>query len=289
MLITGQSLVLYSRLHIVLGAEHNRLLKGVKWMIIINGIIFHISTEVVLLGAYYARPNTTFAEAYKYIEKIQMTGFTVQELIISGIYVWKTLDIIRVTSSASSIATGRKTRTARIMWQLFGINVLIVIMDVALLVLEFTGRHVFGQALKGAVYSVKLKLEFAILSKLVTLTSRDRNTSEATFTGAFEDCGGITGLGVDVRNVERGRSIFNSDPPKPTTLGRSTQADIPKGDAAYIERTSGSADGSGLDDVPLARHATFSTITPTISRDEQRRRQTRDDDLYANALRGMSG
>ncbi|KAM0723395.1 hypothetical protein Q7P37_000381 [Cladosporium fusiforme] len=288
MVVTGQSLVLYSRLHVVLGAEHHKLLRGVKWMIIINGIIFHVPTEVVLFGAYYAHPNFGFAEAYKYIEKVQMTGFTVQELIISGLYVWKTLDIIHATTSASSSTGPKKKRTSRIMWQLFGINVFIVIMDVALLVFEFQGRHVFGQALKGAIYSVKLKLEFAILSKLVALTSRNRHASEATFTHAFGECSSNTGPNAGIQDVERGRSIFTMGSPQPLTLIRSPQADFGKGEVAYIERVSGSGDGLGLDNVPLSRQATFSTITPSISHDEQKRRRKMDEDLYASALRGMS-
>ena len=43
-MVTGQSLVLYSRLHVVLGKGHQRLLKAVKWMIIIDGVVFHVST-----------------------------------------------------------------------------------------------------------------------------------------------------------------------------------------------------------------------------------------------------
>lgn len=45
MMVTGQSLVLYSRLHVVVGKTYVNLLKGVKWMIIIDAIVFHVSTE----------------------------------------------------------------------------------------------------------------------------------------------------------------------------------------------------------------------------------------------------
>jgi hypothetical protein len=45
MMVTGQSLVLYSRLHVVLGKGNWKILRAVKWMIIINGIVFHLSTE----------------------------------------------------------------------------------------------------------------------------------------------------------------------------------------------------------------------------------------------------
>jgi len=289
MMVTGQSLVLYSRLHVVLGQENQKLLKFVKWMIIINGIVFHVSTIVVLFGAYYATQQTAFADAYKYIEKIQMTGFTLQELILSGLYVWKTLDIIRATSNASATGTiNRKKRTSRIMWQLFSINVLIVIMDVALLVIEYQDRHVFQQALKGVIYSVKLKMEFAILSKLVALTSRDGGSSQATFTGAFEDYNG-TDDSSRQRRTTRGRSKTTQESPRPLEPVHSARVDLEKHEMAYVERASGSGEGLTLDGPPLARHTTRSSITQGATVDEKQKRRTIDEDLYASALRGLSG
>lgn len=256
-------------------------------MIIINGIVFHVSTEVVLFGAYYAAQHTAFADAYKYIEKIQMTGFTIQELILSGLYVWKTLDIIHATASATTAATfNRKKRTSRIMWQLFSINVLIVIMDVALLVIEYQDRHVFQQALKGVIYSVKLKMEFAILSKLVALTSRDGGSSQATFTGAFEDYNAAEDLGRH-RSTARSRSM--KEFPRPLEPVHNPRMDLEKHEIAYVERASGSGEGMTLDGGPLARHTTRSTITPGTTVDEQQKRRTIDEDLYASALRGLSG
>lgn len=43
-MVTGQSVVLYSRLGIVLGPERAGILRAAKWMIIIDAIIFHIPT-----------------------------------------------------------------------------------------------------------------------------------------------------------------------------------------------------------------------------------------------------
>lgn len=283
MMVTGQSLVLYSRLHVVLGQANHKLLHGVKWMIIIDGVVFHVSTIVVLFGAYYAAQQTAFAAAYKYIEKIQMTGFTVQELILSGLYVWKTLDIIRASSSTSTTAAAnKKKRTSRIMWQLFSINLIIVLMDIALLVIEYQDRHVFQQALKGVIYSVKLKMEFAILSKLVSLTSRNGSSSEATFTGAFEDYNGIT-TSSQRRETARGRSTCTQESPRPLEPVESEKYDM-----SYVERASGSGDGTALDGTPLARYKTHPTSLHGATHEEQRKRRTMDEDLYANALRGLS-
>jgi hypothetical protein len=44
LMVSGQSFVLYSRLWIVSGLGHHRLLTAVKWMIIIDGSVFHGTT-----------------------------------------------------------------------------------------------------------------------------------------------------------------------------------------------------------------------------------------------------
>ena len=41
-MITGQSLVLYSRLGVLFGEGYNRLLRAIKWMIVVNGVVFWI-------------------------------------------------------------------------------------------------------------------------------------------------------------------------------------------------------------------------------------------------------
>ncbi len=63
-MVTGQSLVLYSRLHLVL--RDNRKLKWVLAMIIIDAILFHVPTTVLL---YLVRP-VLFYFAYQLLTKI---------------------------------------------------------------------------------------------------------------------------------------------------------------------------------------------------------------------------
>lgn len=119
-MILFQSLVLYSRLGLIV--ESINVLKAVKWMIIIDSIILFPIVIVLDFGSTYAR-SPSFAAGYFYIEHIQITGFTVQELIISGIYVWKTIALLKVLS---------KPHTRNMIWQLLTINVIIVAMDVSI-------------------------------------------------------------------------------------------------------------------------------------------------------------
>lgn len=125
-------------------------------------------------GSKYGSQTKSFGLAYKYIEKIQMTGFCIQEFIISGLYIWKTLEILRA---------GEKQRVHRVMWQLFSINVIVIILDIGLLAVEYRNLHVMEQTFKAFVYSVKLKLEFAILNKLVEFS----RSSQRTLSNALAD------------------------------------------------------------------------------------------------------
>jgi len=196
MLITGQSVVLYSRLGLIL--NDRRILTGVKWMIIVDAIIFHIPTTVVQYGRAYGSEREAFGHALFYIEKIQMTGFCIQEFIISGLYLWKSIELLRVV---------QKPGTRKIMIELVVINVLIFLGDIALLVLEYDQRTVMERTWKGLIYSVKLKLEFAILSKLVDLVqSSQRTLSNAladvdTFVDATRTASGVDTLVGSPRQV----------------------------------------------------------------------------------------
>jgi hypothetical protein len=170
MMISGQSVVLYSRLHLVL---HNRkVLRGVLWMIVFNGILWHTLTTIINYGATYSKAAVTFTAVYVVVEKVQMTCFCTQEFIISGVYLYETVRLLKVVSNGN---------TRSIMWQLFVINVIIVLMDVGLLALEYRDQRALEQTFKAAIYSVKLKLEFAILGKLVSVigTTRDKHLSDA--------------------------------------------------------------------------------------------------------------
>lgn len=59
--------------------------------------------------------------------------------------------------------------TRRTMWQLFTVNAFIIALDLTMLVMEYAGALVFQQTFKGAAYAIKLKMEFAVLGKLIDM------------------------------------------------------------------------------------------------------------------------
>ncbi|KKK25001.1 hypothetical protein P175DRAFT_0444984 [Aspergillus ochraceoroseus IBT 24754] len=162
-MVTGQAFVLYSRLHLVIRDE--RMLRRVLYMIIANIFLLHVPTTILTYGSNIFHRNPLFVKGYNIMEKIQMTGFTVQEIIISGLYVWETTRMLHLGSN-------RENR--KIMHQLVGINVSIVIMDLVLLGLEYASYYSVQITLKGVIYSIKLKLEFAVLGKLVDVVQGNR-------------------------------------------------------------------------------------------------------------------
>ncbi|KAF2643059.1 hypothetical protein P280DRAFT_393712 [Massarina eburnea CBS 473.64] len=170
LMVSGQALVLYSRLWIMFSEGSRRFLAIPKWMIIINAIVLHGMTAVAVYGSHFTQGSTKdrFGEAYDKVERIQMCLFCAQEFVLSGLYIWKAVDMLN---------TSNRERARHLTWQLFSINVFIIALDIGLLAIEFSGQHVLQQTVKGVTYSVKLKLELSILSKIKELSHSSTSTS----------------------------------------------------------------------------------------------------------------
>ncbi|CAG8097357.1 unnamed protein product [Penicillium nalgiovense] len=143
-MVTGQAVVLYSRLHLVF--SDMRKVRWALWMIITNACILHIPMTVFFFGL--NRGDARFARPAAIFDRIQSTA----------VHHFKSVIIIR----------GRDGRNAII--HLFCINILVVILNVLLLLAEYK-LHYIQVSFKTVVYSIKLKLEFSVLNRLRLLTS----------------------------------------------------------------------------------------------------------------------
>ena len=92
MMVTGQSIVLYSRLHLVVQASWKRYILA---MIIINAIVLHVTTGVLTFLTNLSKNPKPWIGPYSVVERVQITLFFIQELILSGIYIWKTTAMLR--------------------------------------------------------------------------------------------------------------------------------------------------------------------------------------------------
>jgi hypothetical protein len=163
-MVTGQSVVLYSRLHIVV--RNVRLLKSVLGMICFNAIVCHIPIIVLVYGANSAH-HEPFIKPYSIYEKVQVTVFFLQEITLSGLYIYETVKLMRVQRTIRS--SERVGNSKKLMTHLIVVNIIIVLLDITILALEYADLYVIQTAYKALVYSVKLKMEFSILNKLVEI------------------------------------------------------------------------------------------------------------------------
>ncbi|KAM6514016.1 hypothetical protein FALCPG4_015199 [Fusarium falciforme] len=160
-MVTGQSLVLYSRLHLIM--YDRRILRLVLAMIITNVFIGHVPTIIVAYGAILAPEPGTYATSYSVYEKIQVSLFFIQEVIISGLYIWYSYKTLQMQEALHG------AQASRMLYHLVVVNILVLVLDITVLVLEYNNLYSLQTAIKGMVYSIKLKIEYSILNSLVNV------------------------------------------------------------------------------------------------------------------------
>ncbi|KAJ5459073.1 hypothetical protein N7530_011017 [Penicillium desertorum] len=156
-MVTGQSVVLYSRLHLV--TNYDSYSRWVLGMIIFNFCVLHIPTTVLFLGINLE--VETFVRPFDIYERVQLAGFAAQETIISGLYIWETMTSLKPVLAMK----GRGGQT--VVTNLIIVNTLVVLLDAALLATEYTNHFDVQTTLKPVVYSIKLLLEFTVLNSLL--------------------------------------------------------------------------------------------------------------------------
>lgn len=206
-MVPGQSVVLYSRLHLV--CQNHRILRFVLWLIIVDAFILLIPTTVLTFSTAYIR-TLPFIRGYNVMERTQLAWFCVQEFVISGIYISETVKLLKLMPD-------KDMRRSKIMYELLAINLIIIMLDVALLVVEYIGYYSLQTTLKPMVYSIKLKLEFGVLGKLVSLVHTNRSQPTSTENEEYPVFVDPSQLTTDVTHappmgsrVPRGMSAWNN-------------------------------------------------------------------------------
>jgi hypothetical protein len=158
-LVVGQSMVLWSRLHLIV---HNQwIIQGTLAMIIVLAILFLIPATVFEFGVHSNHSNR-FYTGFNIFERIQLVGISVQEIILSTIYSWEAARLLRMRP---------RDHYHGILVQLLVINLAMVCMDAAIIGSQYAGYFIIHVTLKAMVYSIKLKMEYTILGRLVHMSS----------------------------------------------------------------------------------------------------------------------
>ncbi|KAH6963401.1 hypothetical protein HG530_007179 [Fusarium avenaceum] len=235
LMVSGQSLVLYSRLHLIFWNKFH--LELVLAMIIVNAVVLHIPTIILMYGSNSTGDENPWVHPYKIYEKIQVTVFFLQELIISALYI-KACSLFFGTEWLS-----RRKGVQLMRKHLLLVNIIIILLDIPILVLEFADLYDFQTAYKALVYSIELKLEFNLLNGLVEVAqgsdaigSRSGNQIMTNLRlSVFEE----DGMGVVARDCESGgiEGVIGTKRRKPTGTSSDsrtlTETEI---SVTYVER-----------------------------------------------------
>ncbi|CAN9383327.1 unnamed protein product [Alternaria sp. RS040] len=197
LMVPGQSVVMYSRLYLI--SPNLKLLRLIFWLIVTSAIYLCVPTVTLNLRQYTKHPES-YTRDYMVMEKIHMTLFTVQEIFIFCVYLLETRKLMRV------IFDGKARKW---MWQLVVMNVLLLILDIALLTTDFLDVYMIQTTFKSPVYSFKLKIEFVVLSQIVRVI-QDRAQSGSSVaalpsTLVCQPCAGkpITSQISEVEDMQR--------------------------------------------------------------------------------------
>ena len=202
-MVTGQSVVLYSRLHLVVWDISK--VRWVLWRIIVNVCILHVPMAALFLGLNHG--NARFARPAMVYNWIQLAGFCIQDLVICGIYIY---EAIRALKCIVRIR-GRKGR--KVIIHLLWVNVLVVVLNILLLLTEYK-LHYIQVSFKTVVYSLKLNLEFSVLNRLRSLV---HSPALASPPDPMQPC--RSSIGMTLFQTNFSRSIVALDVAVPSRSG----------------------------------------------------------------------
>ena len=158
LMVVGQSLVLYSRLHLVVHSR--KVLRNILIMILVGSTAVLVPSQISAFGE--NSPNSAYwIPIFSVTERLQLCWFAVQETIISVTYIWATVKMVRVSMSVQK---------RRVLQFLVWVNVIIIFLDAIPVILQFFNWANVQGFVKTVVYSIKVKLEFAMLGQLMSIT-----------------------------------------------------------------------------------------------------------------------
>ncbi|PVH99320.1 integral membrane protein [Periconia macrospinosa] len=160
-MVTGQSVVLWSRLHLVV--HDSRKIRWVLVMIFTNASVLQVPESVLFILCNFGNP-APYITAFNIFERITIVVFSLQEAIISGLFMWEGC------YSLKAILAIKRREGQNILRYLVALFILVLLLDSGLIALEYTDNFLLETACKPFVYSIKLKAELIILNKLCAFT-----------------------------------------------------------------------------------------------------------------------
>ncbi|KAI1478972.1 hypothetical protein F4774DRAFT_140206 [Daldinia eschscholtzii] len=160
-MVTGFSIVLWSRLHLVIPPS-TRILRFVLAMIIIDGFLFHVPTVVFQYFMSNAATHARYLPYMDVMERVQVLAFSVQETVISSIYIWGTLQMLKLSLNAKAKNT---------LAFLIIVQVAVVLADIPVIVLDYCNYFTLKAVIHSFIYAFKLQIEFVVLNEFKRLAN----------------------------------------------------------------------------------------------------------------------
>ena len=126
-------------------------------MIVADVFILHLPTMVAQIGV-VTKHQPSWVSWYPAMEKAQIVGFSVQETIISGIYIYAARRMVKGSHNA---------QTKHCIRLLILVQVVCILLNVPFIVLACADIFLLKATLTSFVYAIKLKLEFIVLNQLI--------------------------------------------------------------------------------------------------------------------------
>ncbi|OAA57297.1 hypothetical protein ISF_07218 [Cordyceps fumosorosea ARSEF 2679] len=186
LMVIPQSWVLYSRLHLLMRATNT--LRIIKYILIFTSIVFAIPTMVIGVLAQATNVNPALRRFNMKWDRVQLFVYFAQETALSMLYIIQTYrhlrDVLPLRQRFFSLSSSATRDSARsderfsVLRHLALVNVVIIALDVTLLGIQCADLFYLQAALKPCVYGVKLKIEFSILNRLITIVRHQAHPSE---------------------------------------------------------------------------------------------------------------
>lgn len=188
--VTGFSLVLWSRLHLVVRSP--TVLRFVLALILIDAVVLHTPIVVFEFGL-LTNHRERYLRPMEVMERIQQTVFTLQETLISSLYIYHT---------ARFLSAGYAIQTRRVVGLLIAVQALVISLDAGLTAFDYMNMFTLKCTVHPFVYAVKLRLEFIVLNQLLAIVKRGlapdlrmSRVSRLDFVNGFPSSGGGAGAG----------------------------------------------------------------------------------------------
>ncbi|KAJ6784065.1 hypothetical protein PWT90_00352 [Aphanocladium album] len=189
-MVIPQSWVLYSRLHLLM--RTTKTLQRIKYVLIFNSIVFSIPTMVIGTLAQATNVNPALPSFNLKWDRIQLVIYFAQETALSMLYIFQTYKHLkailplqqRFWSLSSSSTTSQSKEQFSVLRHLAYVNILIIALDITLLGIQCADLFYLQASLKPCIYGIKLKIEFAILNRLIRILQRQQPSRQGAYLGS---------------------------------------------------------------------------------------------------------